>query len=387
MGGDHEMNEKTSLVQLESGARGGSSGATFGDDKGPKASPDVSCESSTSSSSDRPTLTKIAVGAGASLLYIALSAAMILFNKQLMRPTAFPFPVTLTTLHMVVSLCLGLSLQRAAPQLFPAYSRVFVKRCSEPEFQPLVQDGLIKQFTQTLHALLPFVPIAACGAICLVAGNAAYKHASVSFLQVVKESHVMFVYILMLLAGLEKFKLRMASVLLFVTCAAMVAVYGEIYFSWHGLSLQLVAGFAGSMQIVLNSLLMTKSSFGKVDPLTLVLCTAPVMIIALIPANFLTWDSSIPDLLRQWAPYLACNALLAFALQVSAATLIWLATGTGYALACVTKDLVIVAAAQVILHESFTLIQIAGFSGSVGGLCVYTGMKLFPEMFEHAEKD
>jgi len=384
MGGD--LNEKTSLVQLESGARGGSSGATFGDDKVPQAYPAVSCESGTSSSSDRTTFAKIAVGAGASLLYISLSASMILFNKHLMRPDVFPFPVTLTTLHMVCSLCLGLCLQRAAPQLFPAYSRVFARRCSEAE-QPLVQDSPMKQFAQTLQALLPFAPIAACGAICLVAGNAAYKHASVSFLQVVKESHVMFVYILSLIAGLEKFKLRTGSVLLLVTCAAMVAVYGEVYFSWHGLSLQLVAGLAGSLQIVLNSLLMTKSSLGKIDPLTLLLCTAPMTIIALIPVNFMTWDSSIPELLRQWAPYLACNALLAFALQVSATTLIWLATGTGYALACVTKDLVIVAAAQVILHECFTGIQILGFSGSVGGLCIYTGMKLFPEVFEPAAKD
>lgn len=381
-----DQTEKTPLALREGGARGGSSGTTFGDDKWPQASPDAACETSTSCSSHRAKLTKIAVGAGASLTYISLSAAMILFNKYLMRPDVFPFPVTLTTLHMVCSLCFGLTLQRAAPGLFPAYSQVFANRCSQSE-QPLVQDGQARQFTQTLQALLPFAPIAACGAVCLVAGNAAYKHASVSFLQVVKESHVMFVYILTLLVGLEKFKLRTAAVLIFVTCSAMVAVYGEIYFSWHGLSLQLVAGLAGSGQIVLNSLLMTRSSCGKIDPLTLVLCTAPVMIIALIPANFLAWDSSIPGLLRQWAPYLASNALLAFALQVSAATLIWLATGTGYALACVTKDLVIVAAAQMILHERFTAIQIIGFGGSVGGLCVYTGMKLFPEMFEPAGKD
>jgi len=317
----------------------------------------------------------------ASLVYIMLSSAMILFNKFLMRADVFPFPVTLTSLHMACSLMLAFSLQRLCPALFPAFPRVFGKRSKELDY---ASEGSTSELNRVMHCLLPFAPIAACGAVALICGNSAYKYASVSFLQMVKESHIMFVYVLMLAVGLDNFKLRMAACIIFVTVSAMVAVYGEMHFSWQGLALQLLSGLSGSGQIVLNNLLMSRRTDGKVDPLTLVFCTAPVMLIALIPANVLLWDSSISMQFTKFLPYIACNAVLAFALQVSAATLIWVTSGTGYALACVAKDLAIVAAAQVLLHESFTMIQVLGFAGSIAGMVLYSAMKLFPEAFEPA---
>lgn len=330
-------------------------------------------------------LVTIGIGAAASFTYIMLSAGMILFNKFLMRDNVFPFPVFLTSLHMCCSLVLALSLHRLCPSLFPAYSRVFAKWSGELEDAP---SGDYKvQFMRLSSAFLPFAPIAACGAVCLVAGNSAYRYASVSFLQMVKETHIMFVYVLMILVGLDKFKFRMAAVITFVAGSAMLAVYGEIYFSLLGLMLQLASGLSGSGQIVLNNLLMSRSGSGKIDPLTLVLCTAPLMLLALIPANVFFWDYRIPALLHSWLPYIAFNAVLAFGLQISAATLIWITSGTGYALVCVAKDLAIVAAAQVFLHESFTALQVLGFAGAITGMMLYFGMKLFPEVFEPASED
>lgn len=309
---------------------------------------------------------------------------MILFNKFLMHADVFPFPVALATLHSCCSLIFASCLQRLCPSLFPAYARMFGKNSELDNPVDLESQGFI--YYRTIKSLLPFAPIAVCGAMCLVSGNSAYRYASVSFLQMVKESHIMFVYILMLLVGLERFKPRMAIVITFVAISAMVAVYGEVYFSWQGLALQLVSGLSGSCQIVLNNMLMSRSRMGKIDPLTLVFCTAPVMMLALLPANALFWDPSIILRLRQWLPYLACNAMLAFALQISAATLIWVTSGTGYALACVAKDLAIVAAAQTILRESFTLIQVFGFAGSISGMALYSAMKVFPEWSEASEK-
>jgi drug/metabolite transporter (DMT)-like permease len=277
---------------------------------------------------------------------------------------------------------MGLLLKHFFPVLFPAYPRIFGKDLSELEQCGSAHEDPGVEIKRWMKALLPFVPIAACGAISLVAGNAAYRYASVSFLQMVKESHVIFVYGLMMFVGLETFKPRVSIVIIFIAMSSMIAVYGEVYFSWQGLSLQLVGGLAGSSQIVLNNVMMSKSSTGKIDPLTLVLCTAPVMMIALIPLNVVFWDARIPYLIQIWLPFLFCNALLAFCLQISAATLIWVSSGTGFALASVLKDLTIVAAAQALLQESLTSMQIIGFGGSVSGMALYSAMKLFPEKFE-----
>lgn len=325
----------------------------------------------------------VAVGAAASITYLMLSSGMILSNKFLMREDVFPFPVTLTSMHMVCSLTFGMSLQRFWPSLYPAYPRVFGKVCADPDRVVLLR-GELSQFTLVLKALLPFAPIAACGTIGLVTGNSAYRYSSVSFLQMIKESHIMFVYILMLVVGLDKFKIRMAAVISFVAVCAMVAVFGEVRFSWFGLSLQLIAGLAGSGQIVLANLLMSKSSVGKIDPLTLVLCTAPVILVMLIPANAFFWDARIATQVMRWLPFLAASSLLACALQISAATLICVTSGTGYSLVCVMKDLAIVVAAQTLLHEGFTMTQVMGFAGAIAGMLIYSAMKLFPEAFEPA---
>lgn len=383
----HDDSETEQLVERGFASQSKAASATS-DNRDPTAAPVYqTCESIPEASSRVPAadsanfnrFATAVAAAAASLTYIMLSAAMILFNKFLMRPDVFPFPVTLTSLHMACSLSLAFSLQRLCPSLFPAFPKVFGKRSKELDY---ASESFVSNFTRVMHCLLPFTPLAACGAVALVCGNSAYRYASVSFLQMVKESHIMFVYVLMLLVGLESFKLRMAACIIFVTICAMVAVYGEMHFSWQGLALQLLSGLSGSGQIVLNNLLMSRRPDGKVDPLTLVFCTAPVMLIALIPANVIMWDSSISTQFVKFLPYLACNAVLAFALQISAATLIWVASGTGYALACVAKDLAIVAAAQVLLHESFTMLQVLGFAGSIAGMVIYSAMKLFPEVFE-----
>lgn len=330
-----------------------------------------------------------------SLLYIAISAGMIMFNKFMMRSHVFPFAVTLTTMHQFSALILATMLRQAAPWLFPTVHVVFGRagekhadlvfgQATQPELRT---PSPMERVMELVYALLPFSPIAVCGAVALVAGNSAYKHASVAFLQMVKESQIVTVYLFMLMAGLETFHFRRAIVLAFVAASAVVAVYGEVYFSRTGLILQLVAGICGSGQIVMNNLLMSQSAGPKIDPLTMVLCTAPVMLAALLPANIVVWEPQIPVLMIEWAPHIICNCILAFALQVSTAVLIKNISGTGFALACVAKDLSIVAAAASILHEHLSVIQVSGFAGTILGMCLYTAMKLYPAVFEPAKEE
>lgn len=326
------------------------------------------------------------------LAYIAISAGMIMYNKFMMKRDVFPFAVTLTSIHQLSSLMLAMVLRQIAPSLFPSVPIVFgqvgAQKLVDGElvfgqgFLEFQSQTLMDRFKELLYALLPFSSIAVCGAVSLVAGNSAYQHASVAFLQMVKESQIVFVYMFMLVAGLEIFRFRLAMVLAGVAVSATVAVCGEVYFSRTGLTLQVVAGVCGSAQIVLNNHLMSQSAGPKIDPLTMVMCTAPCMLVVLLPANFLFWDPEIPFLALEWAPYIISNAMLAFALQVATAMLIKSVSGTGFALACVAKDLAIVAAAAFLLHEHLSFLQVCGFAGSIIGMSLYSAMKIYPAAFE-----
>lgn len=295
---------------------------------------------------------------------------MILFNKFLMHPDRFPYATCLTTMHMANALLLASLLRRFAPSLFPTYHTVW--------------DNTKKDIRSVLATLMPFSVIAVCGATSLVAGNTAYTYSSVAFLQMVKESHIVFVYSLMVLYGLETLQLRTVGVLAFIAISAVFAVYGEVHFSMYGLCLQLFSGAAGSAQIVLSNRLMSKSGGMKLDPLTMVLCVSPAMLVALLPANIQFWHPMIPERAYMMWPYLVANMLLAFLLQVVTAMTIRGISATGHALSSVLKDLAIVTSAALILHENLSNIQIVGFAGTITGIAIYSLMKLFPEYFNPA---
>jgi len=324
-----------------------------------------------STAASSPVWLQVLCGVLLASVYIVISAGMILFNKSLMREDRFPFPVFLITLHMVGSLTSSLLLWRLMPSFFPSMPSVF---------EELLDNNACKSHGQTLRfiatALLPFLPIAASGGMCIVAGTWAYRLASVSFLQMIKESHIAMVYLLMLAFGLEQPRLRNALVLFFVTVSAILAVSNQASLSVAGLVVQMVAGFFGSLQMVLTNVMLAKSGRGKIDPMTMVLCVAPNMLVFLVPASAILWDHVIIERLCVHWDCLACNVLVAFMLQVITAVTIRNLSATGMALVCVAKDLGIVFAASHVLGEQLSRLQVVGFIGSVFGIGLYSAMKI-----------
>lgn len=310
--------------------------------------------------------------------YIAVSSTMILFNKALMRDDRFPFPVFLTLMHMIGSLAMCLIIRTFAPWCFPSLPMVF----DEPPLLDAINEAPSRGMLRVGKALVPFIPIAACGALCLVTGNWAYRVATVSFLQMIKESHIVIVYLLSLTFGLEQAKSRNAIVLIFVAVSATLAVSAQAQLSVAGLVLQMVAGLFGSLQIVLTNVMLSRSGKGKIDPMTMVLCVAPLMIAFLLPATVATWERVIFARLCQLWRAIACNVALAFVLQATIALTIGHLSATGMSLASMAKDLGIIFAASQVLGEHLSGIQILGFGGSIFGISLYSAMKLVPEKFD-----
>jgi len=119
-----------------------------------------------------------------------------------------------------------------------------------------------------------------------------------------------------------------------------------------------------------------------IDPLTMVLLTAPVVLVVLLPFNRLSWSPEILSRLFLFKYELMLSGMLAFSLQVVNAITIYQLSATGLALATVVKNVMIVVSAVIILDESLTLVQIAAFSGAIFGVALYSAMKLFPGWFD-----
>merc|ERR1719265_2216152 len=126
------------------------------------------------------------VGKGFALcvLYIAISAGMINFNKFLMTEERFPFSMMLTTLHMATSwIC------------------------------------------------------------CVVLSNQAYLYCSVAFLQFMKQGNVALVFGLSCLTGSQTPDRMKLVVVCWVIVGSVMAVTGEIHFVLIGFLIQMASQF------------------------------------------------------------------------------------------------------------------------------------------------
>jgi len=311
-----------------------------------------------------------------SACYLTVSTGMVLYNKHLMEKDHFPFASVIILGHMVITLILASVLWLFLPNLFPMATAMLHGRARVG--LDVKDKGLSRDVTRTL---LRFFPIAASGALCLVFTNSAYKYNGVSELQMVKETGIVMVYVMSVIAGLEVPNLRNFLVLMGVTVCAILAVCGPAHMLIYGLALQVVASIFQSMQIVLTNVMMVQDSGPKADPLTMVLCTAPGTIFMLLPVNYVLWDPIIISRMVLWWPQLLASGLAAFTLQVLATVTIRELSATGFTVVSVLKDLVLVGSASFLLGEYLTVTQLCGFVGAVMGVSVYSWIKLHPDRY------
>jgi len=304
------------------------------------------------------------------MLYLLFSSGMVLWNKHLMHQDRFPFASMIATGHMITGLICAGSLWLAWPELFPSATVVLRRQ----ELAGLGQKSKGSSGTVLRH-LLRFFPIGALGAGNLVLSNWAFRYNQVSELQMVKESNIVMVYVLSIIVGIEVLQWRNACLLVAVALCAALAVCGQPQMLMMGLAIQMVACICQSIQVVLTNFMMVEK-VGKVDPLTMVLCTAPVMILVLLPVNIALWEPVMLTRMMLFWPQLMGSCLFAFGLQVLTAVAIRELSATGMTLISVIKDLAIVALAAFLLNEHLTHLQLCGFFGAIAGISAYSWMKL-----------
>jgi len=294
-------------------------------------------------------------------IYIVCSAMMIESNKWLMLPDHFPYPLAMTTNHMLMSFILANCLRHVCPSAFPALEKLEV----------------------TWSFLLKFVPMGAAFALSIVCGNGAYGYLSVSFLQCMKQWNVAIIYFFSVLCGLEA--LRKCSIVLLAgtLCGTFLAIHGELHFQLVGFLLQLVSSLSEATKVIIQGVLMSGNL--KLDPLTMVLFMAPACLLANIPfLAVIEWPrfAEVYAQMMLHLPFLICNACLAFGLNVVVAQCIKQLSPVGYLLCGIVKDVCIIVTSSFFLGESLATSQIVGFSLALSGVASYSLYKQNLDCFD-----
>jgi len=295
------------------------------------------------------------------VLYILVSTSMIESNKWLMSAEHFPYPFVLAASHMLASTVLANGLRLACPSCFPALQHL------------KVTPRLCARFALIA---VPFVTSIACG-------NSAYKYLSVSFLQIMKQSNIVTIYALSLLAGLEAPRRCSLWLLLLVLAGASLAVEGELHFQARGFLLQAASSLSEAAKVVAQSVLMAGEH--RLDALTMVLFMAPACLLAdLAPLALLEGPRAAEILQRLhglW-PLILGNAAMAFALNAIVAQCIKELSAVGFLLCGILKDILIIGASAWLLGESLSPLQLVGFSLALAGVALYSLYKQHADAFE-----
>mmetsp|Transcript_5800 Transcript_5800/g.10407 ORF Transcript_5800/g.10407 Transcript_5800/m.10407 type:complete len:361 (+) Transcript_5800:128-1210(+) len=340
-------------------------------------SKDVDSEESLESALETKPLVREQVPAVASKVFwslalITCSAGLIAYNKYLIHPSRFPYPVLLVFLHMLSGSFLSALLLLLCPQLFPALA--------DPDRKVELSAAFL---------LRRVLPVGLAFATSLILSNTAYQYASIAFLQMVKGSNVIIVFLLSLIVGVEKFHARMAFVLLCIMFTTTLTVHGEMNFSLTGLSVQLACNFAESSKIVMQGILLAGAG-RKLDPLSFVATVSPMCcvclggILALQPhVHALSWIA-MPSLETLWkcSHLLLGNVLCAFALNLVIANYLKYGSPLAFILTNLVKDMMIVIASTIIFGDNVSFQQAGAFTAQLSFIFLWSLMKGNPEAFE-----
>ncbi|GAB4859015.1 hypothetical protein Ancab_010484 [Ancistrocladus abbreviatus] len=288
------------------------------------------------------------------LVYILLSSAVILYNKWVLSPKYFnfPLPITLTMIHMGFSGVIAFFLVRVFKVVSPV------------------------KMTFEIYATC-VIPISAFFASSLWFGNTAYLHISVAFIQMLKALMPVATFLVAVVCGTDKLRCDVFLNMVLISVGVVISSYGEIHFNILGTMYQVTGIFAESLRLVLTQVLLQKKGL-TLNPITSLYYIAPCSFVFLFIPWFLLEKSAIDVSQIQFNFWIFfSNALCALALNFSIFLVIGRTGAVTIRVAGVLKDWILIALSTVIFPEStITGLNIIGYAIALCGVVIYNYLKV-----------
>jgi len=282
---------------------------------------------------------------------------MILFNKAVLDQLKFPYPMFLTTWHMVLATILTQIMARATNML------------------PAVKEGKVT----TTVLLQQIFPVTLFYAVSLVLSNKSYIYLSVSYIQMLKAFTPVAVLIFSFFAGLEKAAMMEVYIVMVICLGVALTSVGESYFSWVGFTFQSLAILAEASRLTMTNILMKQL---KLDPLSSLYYIAPLCSIfigiacCVFELQELPWDRMQT---QEFIGIMLINGGVAFTLNVAVVLLISNTSALVLTLSGIVKDILLVVLSMAIFGSPVTPLQYLGYSVALLGLNLHKEYKKNPE--------
>ncbi|CAN6362192.1 unnamed protein product [Urochloa humidicola] len=347
-----------------------------GDDTN-KAAMEVSSSSTTSTSPAPPApppsvLRSVLVSYAYVGIWISLSFSVIVYNKYILDPKMYgwPFPISLTMIHMAFCAALAAFLVRVL--------RV-VDVPASPSMTPRLYAATV-------------VPIGALYALSLWFSNSAYIYLSVSFIQMLKALMPVAVYSLAVALRTDSFRRASMLNMLAISAGVAVAAAGEARFDAFGVALQLAAVAAEATRLVLIQILLTSRGMA-LNPITSLYYIAPCCLAFLavpwyaVELPRLRAAAAAASLVARPDVFVfGTNSMCAFALNLAVFLLVGKTSALTMNVAGVVKDWLLIAFSWTVIKDTVTPVNLAGYGIAFLGVAYYNHAKLQGLKAKEAER-
>lgn len=300
-------------------------------------------------------------------IWIFLSFTVIVYNKYILDRKMYnwPFPISLTMIHMAFCSSLAVVLVR-------------VLRLVEPPTSPAM--------TRELY-ISSVLPIGALYSFSLWFSNSAYIYLSVSFIQMLKALMPVAVYSIGVLFKKETFRSSAMANMLSISFGVAIAAYGEARFDVWGVTLQLAAVAFEATRLVLIQILLTSKGI-SLNPITSLYYVAPCCLVFLL----VPWVLVELPVLRQTSSFhldffiFGTNSLCAFALNLAVFLLVGKTSALTMNVAGVVKDWLLIAFSWSVIRDTVTTVNLIGYGIAFLGVAYYNHVKLQALKAKEAQK-
>ncbi|KAG0581747.1 hypothetical protein M758_3G003700 [Ceratodon purpureus] len=288
-------------------------------------------------------------------IWIFLSFSVIIFNKYILDRKMYnwPYPVSLTMIHMAFSSGLAFLLVRVFKIVEPSAS-----------------------MTRDLY-LRSIVPIGLLFSLSLWFSNSAYIYLSVSFIQMLKALMPVAVYSLGVIFKKDVFSSQTMTNMVTISIGVAIAAYGEARFNLWGVTLQLSAVCVEALRLVLIQILLNSRGI-SLNPITTLYYVAPACFLFLsLPWYFIEY----PKLLEMSTFEIdfmtfGLNSMIAFLLNISVFVLVGKTSALTMNVAGVVKDWLLIAFSWSVIMDKVTTINLIGYGIAFMAVCYYNYAKL-----------
>lgn len=278
------------------------------------------------------------------LLWLTLSSGIILFNKWLLSPERFPYPVTLAFWHMLFCSVVGLT----------------AVQCSCVPRQNVTWSTCVRIC----------LPVAALGAAGLTLGNAAFLYLSVAFAQMLKANMPVIMFIVGCLFHTHKFSWETCGIMVVIGAGVAASSLGELQFSGVGATFMFGAMLAEAFKMILLQTMMQRTEL-QINPVNALYYVMPASTLCLLPFVLALEAQNVYDalpILLPQSPALVGSAVAACLLNVIA---FWVVSNTSaltMKLAGIVKDAVLIVTSAMLFGTQLTVLGLGGYGVALAGI-------------------